>query len=68
MQTHLYSLIMFLLFISTTNNLNAQGCVAIRHFSCSVGNNLENNLLNANDFQAGMSYRYFKSFRHFKGS
>ncbi|MEO6348709.1 MAG: hypothetical protein ABIO60_12450, partial [Aquaticitalea sp.] len=68
MKRYLKSLLILLLFISTTNNLVAQGCVAIRHFSCSVGNNLKNNLLNPGDFQAGMNYRYFKSFRHFRGT
>jgi hypothetical protein len=48
--------------------INAQGCVAIRHFSSCIGNSLENNLLNKGDIQIGMNYRYFKSFRHFKGT
>lgn len=48
--------------------ISAQGCVAIRHFSCNIGNELENNLLGEGDFQVGMNYRYFKSFRHFKGT
>ena len=46
----------------------AQGCVAIRHFSCTMGNNLESNLLNRGEMQLGMNYRYFESFRHFKGT
>jgi len=46
----------------------AQGCVAIRHFSSCVGNSLESNLLNSGDLMIGMNYRYFKSFRHFKGT
>jgi hypothetical protein len=33
-----------------------------------VGNSLENNLLNSGDIQLGMNYRYFKSFRHFRGT
>ena len=49
-------------------NASSQGCVAIRHFSCSVGNNLENNLLPQVSFQVGVNYRYFKSFRHFRGT
>ena len=49
-------------------NASSQGCVAIRHFSCSVGNNLENNLLPQGSFQVGVNYRYFKSFRHFRGT
>jgi hypothetical protein len=48
--------------------ISAQGCVAIRHFSSCVGNSLENNLLNAGDLQFGINYRYFKSFRHFRGT
>lgn len=50
------------------STLNAQGCVAIRHFSSCVGNSLENNLLGKGDLQIGMNYRYFKSFRHFRGT
>src|SRR5690606_15616074 len=46
----------------------AQGCVAIRHFSCTMGNNLESNLLGRGELQVGMNYRYFESFRHFKGT
>lgn len=46
----------------------AQGCVAIRHFSSTMGNNLESNLLNRGELQLGMNYRYFESFRHFKGT
>ncbi len=50
------------------SKVNAQGCVAIRHFSSCVGNSLENNLLKKGDIQLGMNYRYFKSFRHFRGT
>jgi len=46
----------------------AQGCVAIRHFSSCVGNTLESNLLGTGDIQIGTNYRYFKSFRHFRGT
>ncbi len=48
--------------------MQAQGCVAIRHFSCGIGNELEANQLQAGDVLLGMNYRYFKSFRHFKGT
>lgn len=44
----------------------AQGCVAIRHFSCG-GNNLSAALMNPGELTLGTSYRYFKSFRHFSG-
>lgn len=46
----------------------AQGCVAIRHFSTCAGNNLESNLLTSGDILIGSNYRYFKSFRHFRGT
>lgn len=57
-----------LLFLCAVYGINAQGCVAIRHFSSCVGNSLESNLLNTGDIQIGMNYRYFKSFRHFRGT
>ena len=60
--------LLFLFIILSASYLNAQGCVAIRHFSSCVGNSLENNVLNKGDIQLGMNYRYFKSFRHFRGT
>jgi len=62
------SFTMVLLSLVYTPVIFAQGCVAIRHFSSCVGTSLENNLLNAGDLQFGMNYRYFKSFRHFRGT
>lgn len=44
-----------------------QGCVAIRHFSSCSGNNLQNSNLLDGAWRIGMNYRYFKSFRHFRG-
>ena len=61
--------LLVILFITlSTSILKAQGCVAIRHFSSCVGNSLENNVLNKGDIQLGLNYRYFKSFRHFRGT
>lgn len=60
-------LISIIILISITKSA-AQGCVAIRQFSCTNGTNLESNLLKKGDFQIGMNYRYFKSFRHFRGT
>jgi len=57
-----------LISILGVHQANAQGCVAIRHFSSCVGNTLENNLLGPGDIQIGSNYRYFKSFRHFRGT
>lgn len=67
MQQKLLSIV-FLFMIFSVLQSKAQGCVAIRHFSSCVGNNLENNLLEAGDLQIGINYRYFKSFRHFRGT
>lgn len=61
-------LLTILFFSASTEHARAQGCVAIRHFSSCVGNSLEGNLLNTGDIQVGMNYRYFKSFRHFRGT
>ena len=47
-------------------NVHAQGCVAIRHFSCGL-NGLQGAVLNTGDLSVGTSYRYFRSFRHFRG-
>lgn len=63
--------ILFLFIITVTvslTDLQAQGCVAIRHFSSCVGSSLESNLLHPGDLQLGINYRYFKSFRHFRGT
>ena len=46
----------------------AQGCVAIRQFS-GVGNSLNHGeLLQKGDINFSTNYRYFRSFRHFKGT
>ncbi|MCM4153848.1 hypothetical protein DHD05_19825 [Arenibacter sp. N53] len=65
--THIIGILLVTLVLNTTS-ISAQGCVAIRHFSSCVGNSLENNLLGKGDLQIGMNYRYFKSFRHFRGT
>ncbi|EMR03442.1 transporter [Cesiribacter andamanensis] len=44
----------------------AQGCVAIRHFSSCGGGSHSATLLKG-QWQASTNYRYFKSFRHFRG-
>lgn len=45
--------------------LNAQGCVAVRNMtSCSL---LSDSLTHKGTWQVALNYRYFKSFRHFRG-
>jgi hypothetical protein len=67
MQRNPYVIILLFLFYPLIS-IYSQGCVAIRHFSSCVGSNLENNLLSTGDIQIGVNYRYFKSFRHFRGT
>nr|WP_293299614.1 hypothetical protein [Allomuricauda sp.] len=67
-QKLLYILCGSVLFFFGVKSVQAQGCVAIRHFSSCVGNTLESNLLGPGDIQIGSNYRYFKSFRHFRGT
>jgi hypothetical protein len=48
-------------------DVHAQGCVAIRHFSCG-GTSLQAAAMVPGDLTIGTSYRYFRSFRHFRGT
>ncbi|CAN5814332.1 hypothetical protein BH11BAC7_BH11BAC7_02140 [soil metagenome] len=58
--------ICFSLFFST--GMNAQGCVAVRPMSCSgVGYANGSALLPKGHFQLSTTYRYFKSYKHFRG-
>lgn len=55
------------LILLTAFQANAQGCVAIRQMgSCSGASG--SMLLGKGQFQVGTNYRYFRSFRHFKGN
>ncbi|MDP5169686.1 MAG: hypothetical protein NWR72_05535 [Bacteroidia bacterium] len=50
----------------STSHLSAQGCVAIRHFSS--GNAISSSgILQQGEWQVSSNFRYFKSFRHFRG-
>ena len=51
-------------------NASAQGCVAIRNMGCSgttIGGNTSG-FLQKGEFQLLSNYRYFKSYKHFRGS
>lgn len=49
-------------------NSHAQGCVAIRQFS-GLGNAVgQGNMLEKGEWNISTNYRYFKSFRHFRGT
>lgn len=45
-----------------------QGCVAIRGFSACAGTSTTTNILKKGDISVGSAYRYFKSYKHFRGS
>ena len=47
---------------------SGQGCVAIRHFSTPNEMGLFSSLINPGDLTLSTNYRYFKSFRHFRGT
>lgn len=60
-------LILSIFILSIAHQGFSQGCVAVRHFGvCSAA--MTHNLFQKGDIQAGTSYRYFKSFRHFRGT
>ena len=48
--------------------VNAQGCVAIRGFSPSNSFMDGEGVLVKGDFSVGTNFRYFQSFRHFRGT
>lgn len=63
----IFSLSILLLLLLWGLDATAQGCVAIRHFSSCGGNSLSSATLAKGEWQLGANYRYFKSFRHFRG-
>ena len=60
--------VVLIISLFTNVDLQAQGCVAIRGASsCGTGMGSSFNLMKG-ELLAGTSFRYFKSFRHFRGS
>jgi hypothetical protein len=65
-----YSILILLLsFLHLSpSKIFAQGCVAIRQFS-GLGNAVgQGNMLNKGEWNISANYRYFKSYKHFRGS
>ena len=54
-------------FLFQVQDIQAQGCVAIRGGACGGALGSSNNLMQG-EFSLSTGYRYFKSFRHFRGS
>ncbi len=69
MKTWYYSWVLVLLLAPALlpSSASGQGCVAIRHFSTPGDLGLFGRI-QPGDVTLGTSYRYFKSFRHFRGS
>lgn len=68
---NLINTIIIFVFIVIFNQITvAQGCVAIRNMSCAGANmgSSPSALFQQGQWQASVNYRYFKSFRHFRGS
>jgi len=68
MKNKLYFVLPIFFFLCVKIEIYSQGCVAIRQMNTSCGNELETNLLQKGEVQIGFNYRYFKSFRHFRGT
>ena len=59
--------LLVIMILATIQKSFGQGCVAVRHLgACS--SDMTHNSFNKGDIQAGLNYRYFKSFRHFRGT
>ncbi len=52
-----------------THQASAQGCVAVRHMSCAAPGTASAQLFQqkSGHWQVNAGYRYFRSFRHYKG-
>lgn len=66
MRKHLPFFICALLIGLVQNQMNAQGCVAIRAMG-GCGNSGTAGMLHAGQWQVGSTYRYFESYKHFRG-
>lgn len=63
-----YKITFILAFIFISLDLNAQGCVAVRGMSNCSGGIGTSFGLSKGEFFIGTDFRYFQSFRHFRGS
>lgn len=69
MKTSLYFSVFILLLIGYTHvDVQAQGCVAVRQMGGINPLSTSGYSLGKGEFQVGVSYRYFHSFRHFVGT
>ena len=68
MKKYFYLIIAILALCVGTNKSMAQGCVAVRQMGGINPLSTSGYTLPKGDFQIGVSYRYFHSFRHFVGT
>lgn len=69
MKTYIFSLFITLcLLLIAAKLVQAQGCVAIRQFSGVGLSHNQGEMLLKGDWNFTTNYRYFRSFRHFKGT
>ncbi len=69
MKKYIYFFIVQFVFAwAISSELSAQGCVAIRHFSTCSGNPNSSMQTGKGSMILSTNYRYFKSFRHFRGT
>lgn len=62
MKRKFYIIIVLLLIASTSTDLRAQGCVAVRNMAtCSTDS------VSKGSLQFSLNYRYFRSYKHFRG-
>jgi hypothetical protein len=70
MLKHYFTLLLFpigIFFLLPTVG-GAQGCVAVRPMGCGASNAGNGSfLMNKGDWQVGILYRYFESYKHFRG-
>ncbi|MBK6730084.1 MAG: hypothetical protein IPG60_03645 [Bacteroidetes bacterium] len=52
--------------MANIQGVNAQGCVSVRSLTGEVSSG--NNVLDKGDMQIGLGYRYFHSYKHFRGT
>jgi hypothetical protein len=64
MKTYFYSFLCFIILSALAQGVHAQGCVAVKNMSsCSLNFGEE-----SKGFQFSANYRYFRSFKHFRGT
>ena len=66
MKNLLLSLIFLILFTSSSFG---QGCVAVRHMSCSVGTGANSNsMMHPGQWQVSLGFRNLHSYKHYVGA